>query len=143
VTALDQNTVRVLSGASAFDSLSPADAQTVVDAIESRLMLALCMDEAPIEEQELSLWKQLLSTAIVIFSNLDYDGVTSERVRNYSYTLSQDAGTWSNLRKHAGDLLCRFNNCSLRDGISMQTDITWIQYSKLGECLRFPIGGAL
>jgi hypothetical protein len=142
MASIAQNTVRVLAGESAYSSLSPADARVVADTIEQRMLLALCMTEAPTDEPELGLWNQLLASAIVAFSSLDYDGIQSEHVRNYSYTMSQNAGTWNKLRDAAGDLLLHFNECG-QNGISMQTDLTWIQYTKLGDCLRFPVGGAL
>lgn len=142
MTAIDQHTVELLAGASSFSALSEEDAAKVAAVVESRLLLALCMDAAPTEKPDLSLWEQLLATAIVVFSNLDAQGIQSEHVRNYSYTMSANSGTWAKLSELAGDLLAHFSKCPC--GITMQTDITPIIYGEHADKFHdLPVGGAL
>lgn len=142
MTSIDQHTVELLGGASPYGALCPTDAAKVLAIMEKRLMIALCMETAPTAEPDLSLWKQLLSSAITVYSSLDYDGVKSEHVRNYSYTLSNDSGKWGVLYNVCGDLLAYFNKCKYC-GISMQTDVTWWLYSEWSDKVWFPVGGAI
>lgn len=144
MTYVDQKTVETLGGASSFSMLCPDDAAQVSAIMEQRLMIALCMKEVPTENPELMLWKQLLASAITSFSMLDYDGVKSESVRNYSYTLSDGSGSWDTLYKTAGDLLSYFSKCHVLGGsISFQTDVTWFQYSCWSDKIFWPVGGAI
>lgn len=138
---ISQKTVKLLGGASSFDALCPADALQVAEIVEARLMNALCMKCLPKKQAELKLWENLLACAIVAYSSLDVEGVKSENVKSYSYTLSDSAGTWKTLENTAGDLLSYFSKC--RDHVSMQTDLTWWQYGTMSENMRWNVGGAL
>lgn len=142
MATLDQKTVKLLGGASSFDALCPCDADEVVDIVEQRLMLSLCMCKKPAKASDVRLWKTLLSVAVVAFSNLDTSGIKSENIESYSYTLTDSSSAWDLLKRNAGDLLGYFSQCR-QGSVSMQTDFTWLTYSDFGKGKNWIVGGVL
>lgn len=117
---LDQAQFRLLSGSSALDCLSVGDFETIRDTIEQRLLLSLCLTVVP--TQDLLLWDQLLADTISVSIDVKQDdGIKSESMRNYSYTMQDYAGTWAVLAMKSGDLIDRFNACD--SGIKFQRNV--------------------
>lgn len=117
---LDQSQFRLLSGSSALDCLSVGDFETIRDTIEQRLLLSLCLTVVPTED--LLLWDQLLADTISVSVDVKQDdGIKSESMRNYSYTMQDYAGTWAVLAMKSGDLIDRFNACD--SGIKFQRNV--------------------
>lgn len=114
---------RLLSGSSALDCLSTGDFATISDIQQSRLMIALCMDTAPVEaDDDYNLWLQLLADAIAVSVSVkNDDGIESENMRNYSYKFRDYANSWLALGMKSGDLLQHFNSCDT--GITFQSDV--------------------
>lgn len=142
-TAITQTQVALLARESRFTALAVSDAALIASIVEQRLRNALCMVDAPADtSDDYNLWLQLLAQAIVTFDSVaENDGVQSESMRNYSYTLRADAGTWKDLSTACGDLLAHFSMCE--GGVSMQSDATLWQYGPYGVPLDWPVGGAL
>lgn len=142
-TPLTVKQVELLGGETALAALSSEDAALVIGVVEKRLLGALCRTEAPTEEDpNYDLWLTLLSRAVVTFESVrDASDVVSEKVRNYSYTLRSDAGTWDDLGTACGDLLALFSEC--KGGVDMQFDVTFIQYGVWGIPADWPVGGAV
>jgi hypothetical protein len=115
---LDQAQYNLFTGDSSLDCLSLGDFGLELDVMQQRLMLALCLTETPDE----LLWDKLLADALnVSLTVKTNDGIKSENMRNYSYSLSDFANTWEMLTIKSGDLLNRFNACP--SGVTFQTDI--------------------
>jgi hypothetical protein len=89
---LTQPRFLLLSGSSSLDCLTVEDFDVVRDIIEARLLNALCLTVAPRLDV---LWDQLLADTLAISVQVQQDqGVKSESVRNYSYTLADYANSW-------------------------------------------------
>ena len=115
---LTQPRFLLLSGSSSLDCLTVEDFDVVRDIIEARLLNALCLTVAPSDV----LWDQLLADTLAISVQVQQgNGVKSESVRNYSYTLADYANSWELLGRKSGDLLNKFNACET--GITFQSDI--------------------
>lgn len=140
-TSITQAQVALLARESRFTALTEHDAALVASIVEKRLLLALCMTEPPLETSEdFDLWLQLLAAAIVAFDDVaQSDGVQSESMRNYSYTLRDSAGTWAELSISCADLIAHFSLCE--SGVDMQTDATVEQYGPYEPQLDWPVGG--
>lgn len=134
---LTQSQFALLSGSNSLECLSAGDFATVRDTIEQRLLLALCLDTAPDEEDEL-LWNQLLADALAVSVNVKQDeGIQSENMRNYSYQLRDYANTWTILSMKSADLLNKFNACET--GITFQRNLAdriygFEHYRSCGGC---------
>lgn len=117
---LTQSQFKLLSGSNSLECLSAGEFATVRDTIEQRLLLALCLDEAP-EDDEL-LWNQLLADTLAISVDVKQDdGIQSESMRNYSYTFRDYANSWEMLAKKSSDLIDKFNACE--SGVMFQTNL--------------------
>ena len=108
---LDKSQFALLSGSQALACLDTGDFETVRNTMEARLLSSLCMTEAPAEDDaNILLWNQLLADALAISVLVKQDeGIKSESMRNYSYTLADYANSWRMLHEKSGDLLAIFN----------------------------------
>lgn len=137
---LTQSQFALLSGSQSLDCLSAGDFATVRDAIEQRLMLALCLTAVPVvvvddEDVDDILWLQLLADTLAVSVNVKQDdGIQSENMRNYSYTLRDYANSWAMLSIKSSDLLAKFNACD--NAITFQTDLASHIYGH-----DYPCGG--
>ena len=115
---LDQAQYKLFTGDSSLDCLSVGDFALELDVMQERLFLALCLTEAP----DSVLWDKLLADALNVSLKVKTnDGIKSENMRNYSYTLDDWANTWKMLSIKSGDLLNNFNACP--SGVIFQTNI--------------------
>lgn len=115
---LDQAQYSLFTGDNSLDCLSIGEFELELDVMQQRLMLALCITETPDE----LLWDKLLADALSVSLKVKVnDGIKSESMRNYSYTLNDFANTWQMLSIKSGDLLNRFNACD--SGITFQTNL--------------------
>lgn len=120
---LDKSQFALLSGSQALACLDTGDFETVRNTMEARLLVSLCMSEAPAEDDaNILLWDQLLADALAISVLVKQDeGIKSESMRNYSYTLADYANSWRMLHEKSGDLLALFNVCD--SGVTFQTNL--------------------
>lgn len=142
-TTITQRQVALLAREGRFTTLAEADAALVAGIVEKRLLEALCRESAPVStDEDYDLWLMLLAQAITVSDDVaTSEGVQSESVRNYSYTLRTDSGTWADLSRMAGDLLAHFSQCE--GSVAMQTDVTCRQYGAYEIPQDWPVGGAL
>lgn len=131
---MNQAQFRLLSGSSSLDCLDVGDFETVRDTLQLRLLKALCMTEAPADDDDnILLWNQLLADALAVSVNVKQDdGVKSESMRNYSYTLQDWANSWMALALKAGDLIDIFNVCP--SGVTFQRNIAGHIYGHRYYC---------
>ena len=111
-----------------------ADPQAFIDLAEQRLMVLLCLEEAP----DSTLWEYLVSQYVKTLLDLNdiNAGIKSKSVRNFS--ISFGSASFEDFNRNNADLLSEFSACP--NGVMYQTDL---KHREQGDRPDEPYGGIL